>query len=97
MGQTFSQADENDTSFTRKYRQEKQGYTPTFLLIANDLTSPQDKIFEAAVYYLCVIAKFKTEYRHDIFEILNGYLKNNLKQTKRINYIQKVLNQYELD
>ena len=65
-------------------------YTPTYLLIARDLESPQDAVFEAAVYYLCVIANYKTNEKEPILKILNSTFHQKKLKASRRAYIEKL-------
>ena len=65
-------------------------YTPTYLLIARDLESPQDAVFEAAVYYLCAIAAHKTNEKEPILKILNSTFHQKHLKTSRREYIEKL-------
>ena len=71
-------------------------FTPTYLLVAQDLNSREDQVFEAAVYYLCVIARQKQEYRKEIIALLKEEMKKNKAQSARTAYIKNMLKINEL-
>ncbi len=79
---------------TVQVEQNQSGYTPTYLLIARDLKSPQDAVFEAAVYYLCAIAAHKTNEKEPILKILKEtFYQKHLKASRRA-YIEKLTQIY---
>jgi len=77
--------------------QKKKGFTPTYLIIAEDLNNKEQKVFEASVYNLCVIAKTKPEYQKDIMDILELCLKKFQNQPSRVDYIKEALQAHDLD
>ena len=78
----------------KKYFTAKKGVTPTFWLISENLEDDKEQVFEAAVYYLCVIAKMKKEYQQDILNIFDAYLKRNKLQPIREAYVRDMLKKY---
>jgi len=82
---------------TQPQAQKKRGFTPTYLIIAEDLNNKTQKVFEAAVYYLCVIAKQKTEYQNDILKLLSTYLSKVQNYPERVSYIKEMLSYFDLD
>lgn len=50
---------------------EKSQITPPYLLVAEQLDSPQEQIFQSAVYNLAKIALNHRHYRKDILELLH--------------------------
>ncbi len=96
----------NETSFwkmvlgsqktdTTLIKQQKQ--TPSYVTVAQDLNSPEQQVFEAAVYYLCVMASQKPEYQKEISDILMSQMKKNQKQASRVAYIKKMMEEYALN
>ena len=67
------------------------GCTPTYQLIARDLDAQKRQVFEATVYYLCMIAGLKPDYRAEILEILADYVKTHPNLTDRISYIEQLV------
>lgn len=63
--------------------------TPTYEIIAQDLNSEHDQIFEAGVWYLCKIASIKTAYSSPITNILKSYIASNPDSVARIGCIKK--------
>lgn len=77
--------------FPPVFLKKKTSSTPTYLIIAKDLESPHEQIFEGAVYYLCKIAASKKAYCSDIKQILETYMRKNPEKTIRSAYIKKML------
>ena len=64
-----------------------KGYTPVYLKIAEDLKSKNMQVFEAAVYYLCIMAAQKQTLKNEIIPLL----KNCTNLPDRQNYINRQL------
>ena len=95
----------NDTSFWKMVlgseakssaAVEQQKQTPSYIAIGQDLNSSEQQVFEAAVYYLCVIASQKKEYQKEISDILINQMKKTKAQTARVAYIKKMMEEYKL-
>ena len=54
---------EENQATTASSLNNQETYTPTYQLIARDLKSTQDAVFEAAVYYLCGAQQKSQTYR----------------------------------
>ena len=70
--------------------------TPPYVLIAGELSYPQQPVFEAAAYYLCTIAAFEPKYKSAIVSILKAYLQDHRDQTARIQYLKQLIKKYNL-
>ena len=77
-------------------RTHKKDYTPSYMLIARDLQSKHFQVFYAAVYYLCVIAVCKKEYKNDIIDILNKALKTYHTNAERVVCITQMMKEKKL-
>ncbi|MBR2299463.1 MAG: hypothetical protein IJ870_02685 [Alphaproteobacteria bacterium] len=88
---------DNDAVDLKTRAFKKNGITPAYLLIAEDLKNKKDQVFEAAVYELCVIAKLKPEYQNEIMDILNFYLEKTHSPTNRTEYIKNTLEAFSFD
>ena len=71
----FNASQSENTIIKANRRVYKKNNTPTYVLIARDLESKHKQVFEAAVYYLGVIASLKKDYKDEIIDILNEALK----------------------
>ena len=93
----FGPSKETDEVRLKPREQKKKGFTPTYLIIAEDLNNKEQKVFEAAVYDLCVIAKSKQEYQKDILDILSSCLTKFQNQPARLSYIKEMMSAHGLD
>ena len=73
-----------------------QALTPPYVLIAAELSHPEQLVFEAAVYYLCTIAFYETRYQKPIIDILNTYKKDHANLSTRVQYLTQTMKKYNL-
>ncbi len=71
-------------------------FTPPYLQVSYQLLNEKTEVFEAAVYYLCIISKNMPKYKDDIYNILTTYCNNNKKRTDRVSFIQSEMKKYKL-
>lgn len=70
--------------------------TPPYLLVAEDLFSTQQQVFEASVFYLCKIALNQKKYHDHILRILYAYMAEYTSKSIRIAYIKNTVKQLGL-
>ena len=93
----FSSGEEEKVNYCKNIHRNKKDVTPSYVEISKDLNSKENQVFEASVYYLCVIAKMKQEYQKDISEIVNMYLNKNKAKTSRVSYVLEMAKEHGLD
>ena len=69
--------------------------SPTYKRIAEQMNSPLDQVFCAAVYNLVKIANNFKRYKGEITEILKGYVEAESLKTSRREYVAKKLSEIE--
>lgn len=69
--------------------------TPPYKLIAEQLSSQHDQVFDSAVYYLAKIASSSRKYHSAITAILNDYASNPHLPEHRKQYIAQKLSELE--
>lgn len=67
--------------------------TPPYKLIAEQLSSPHDQVFDSAVYHLAKIANSSQKYHSAITAILNEYASNPHLSEHRKQYIAQKLSE----
>lgn len=74
----------------------EETFTPPYLVVAYQMHSKKQEIFEASVYYLCVIAKNTPKYKKDILKILKDYSVEHENQKVRVSYINNQIKIHKL-
>ena len=72
----------------------EKSFTPPYLPISYQLISNKQEVFEAAVYYLCLIANNTPKYKQEIANILETYCQKNQEKTERINFIKSEMEKH---
>ena len=77
--------------YFKAQNQAAKSLTPPYLLIAESLTSDQQKVFEASLHYLYTIAKTFPKYKQDIIQILKDFIEKHKKNSSKIKQVKKYL------
>lgn len=70
--------------------------TPPYMAVAVQMMSDKEQVFEAAVYYLCVIAGNQPRCKKPIVDILNRYISENKKYDRRVSFVKAEMDKYQL-
>lgn len=76
-----------------KSKSKKDSYTPTYLVIAEQLGVDNNQIFFAAVFTLSRIAVSKKSYKKPILDILTNTLKDNNDNEDRTSYVSQKIDE----
>ena len=75
----------------------EETFTPPYLVVAYQMHSNKQEIFESSVFYLCVIAKNTPKYKKDILKILKNYAEEHKNQKERLNFINNQIKIHNLE
>lgn len=75
-------------SYELSHKNDKDTYTPSYLIIAEQLQVSDDQIFKAAVFNLTNIAIATKKYSPAILSLLDKYSKDNTQSSDKREYIK---------
>ncbi len=77
-------------SYLISKKEFEQICTPPYVAVAAQLGSNKQKVFEAAVFYLCTIAVNEPKYEKAILHVLDSYASEHEKIPQRAEYIKNM-------
>lgn len=83
-------------AFLNSAQPQAKACTPPYTAIAVQMLSDKQQVFEAAVYYLCVIAGNEPRYKKPIVDILSRYITENKQDESRVSFVKAEMNKYKL-
>ena len=85
------------TSYIISKKEFEKSCTPPYVAVAAQLGTDKQQVFEAAVFYLCVIAANEPKYKKAILHVLDSYAEEHKKFPSRAEYINNMKIKFKIE
>lgn len=84
-------------AYDLSHKADKDTYTPSYLIIAEQLQVSDDQIFKAAVFNLTNVAIATKKYSSEILTLLDQYSKDNSQSFEKREYVKMKMGEIKIN